>query len=186
MINRTFVLLCSLIFFPPLTSLAQEGSGGVFTYLKSEPMTLFDAGMKTIRKQAFETAAYFSARPHLDATASVTYKPTLQNIEVVLDIDSEAEVNKKRCLDLRKQAILKMLRLTVSSASTSETIRERILRRLGGQFAHEPHGSFHEFVALGERLAKATYYSIKLSEKGDPSITVTCRGLIADPLTEKF
>lgn len=180
------VILCLGISFFGKPSYAQELSEGVFKYLRSEPMTLFDAGMKSLRKQAIEVAAYFSAKPTLDATALVAYRSTEKQIEIVLGIETEAEVYHKNCVDLRKQAILKMLRIGRSTVSSQMTMKERIERRLGGQFAHEPNDSTHEFVTLGSRLGERTYFSVKLSDKDEATTAITCRGLITDPLTAKF
>ncbi|MCW8915308.1 MAG: hypothetical protein OQK24_05560 [Magnetovibrio sp.] len=186
MIVRILILLFLGFLCVGNPSYAQDTSEGIFKYLRSEPMTLFDAGMKSLRKQSLETAAYFTAKPTLDATARVAYNPTVQNIEITLDIETGTEVFKKRCVDLRKQAILKLLRIGLSHSPSHLTMKERIMRRLGGQFAHEPNGSIQDFIALGSRLAKVTYFSIKLTAKDDPSTTMTCRGLITDSLTSKF
>lgn len=172
--------------FTPGALCAQEKTGGVFEYLQKEPMSLFDAGMKSLRRQAIDTAAYMSSRPSLDATARVIYSPTVRTIEISLDIETaeiaDIAAARQKCIDLRLQSILKMFRIGYSSTANGLSVTERIQNRLGAQFAHEPNGSFHEFMALGKRLSPITYYAVKLSTKAEPVTSVTCRALVTDSM----
>ena len=132
----------------PTTTVAQDDIKSVFSYLQKEPMTLYDAGMKSLRRMALDTAARLTTSPELEAATGVNYKPAVGQIEIIFSVktnDSNGlDALRQRCIAIRKDAILKMFRIGLTEYSSPHSVNERIRNRIGGQFAHEPMGSMQE------------------------------------------
>lgn len=169
-------------------ALAEEKVPTVFPYLQKEPMTLFDAGMKSLRRLALDAASSLSTSLDVKVTANVTYNATVNQINifyhVTIDDAKSLESLRQQCITTRKDAILKMFRIGLSEYATQLSVPERIRRRIGGQFAHEPSGSMQESEHLGDRLAPLTYVSVKIETTNQPTIDTTCRALVTDSLNE--
>lgn len=65
---------------------AQEKPKGVFAHLQKETVTLYDVGMKSLRRLALDAAATITATPDMEAASSVSFKPTVGNIEIVVSV----------------------------------------------------------------------------------------------------
>ncbi|HEY9080425.1 hypothetical protein [Magnetovibrio sp.] len=173
---------------PSAPAYSQEKVTDTFTYLQKEPMTLFDAGMKSIRRLALDTAANLSSTPGVDATSIVRYMSTSNEIEILFSIKSknieDIEHLRQQCIKIRKSTLLKMFRIGLTDYSTPLSVRERIRNRIGGQFAHEPAGTIAETVSLGERLAAVTFFAVKLTPASAPDVSVTCRALVTDSIEQ--
>ena len=181
----TLGLLATVLF--PATTVAQEDIKSVFTYLQKEPMTLYDAGMKSLRRMALDTAARLTTSPDLEAASGVNYKPTVGQIEIIFSIKtkdaSALDVLRQQCIAIRKDAILKMFRIGLTQYSSPLSVNERIRNRIGGQFAHEPMGSMQETQRLGDRIGPITYFTVKLSTTSEPTVSVTCSALVSDAMS---
>lgn len=160
----------------------------IFPYLQKEPMTLFDAGMKSLRRLALDTAQVLSAPPDVSAASNVTYNVTVNQIDIHYHVTIEdaksIESLRQQCISTRKDAILRMFRVGLTDYASQLSVPERIRRRIGGQFAHEPSGSLQETERLGERLALLTFVAVKLETTKEPTISTTCRALATDSLNE--
>jgi len=185
-----------LLFIYPVQAGAQgqDNIAGVFEYLHKEPMTLFDAGMKSLRRLAMDTAVDLTAKTGGKVTSSVSFSPTTRQIEIGLNLktseDLEIAAMRQKCVELRKAAILRMFRVGVSDiqsaldGASQLSTTERIRRRIGAQFAHEPSGSYGAFQTLGDRISLVTFFTLKLSTANEPIVNVNCRALVTDTMAE--
>lgn len=152
-------------------------------------MTLFDAGMKSLRRLALDTAEKTAAKLGTEVTSNVYYKHAAPAIEIVFHftIHNTATVEKLRlqCVDLRRDAILKMFRIGLTGYPSDLSVHERIRRRIGGQFAPEPTTSISETIALGEQLGQLTYVEATLETTNEPVVSVSCRALATDSMVSK-
>lgn len=173
-------LLGTMMFVP--ASMAQQR--GALTYLQKEPMTLFDAGMKSLRRLALDGAEKVSVASGLPTTSRVSYKDSEARITIAFEFTVKAtetpEKMRKDCAEYRRKSILRMFRIGRSDYGFELSVSERIRRRIGGQFAHEPTISMTETIALGEQLGNLTYFQVTLATDGEPAFTVTCQGLAHD------
>lgn len=192
MVYRTFqaVLLMLLTAVLSAPSLAQEqGQGrGTLTYLQKEPATLFDMGMKRLRRAALSTASQMIVKPGMKPKSRVSYKHDAGIIEIEFNLVTETSENmdllRQECINNRKNIILRMLQIGLTDFTTQLSVNERIRRRIGAQFSHEPVSSGKETLSLGEQLGQITYFTVVLTTAADPAISVTCRALAMD-LIEK-
>jgi hypothetical protein len=180
----TFVL-GALVAHP---TLAQQGRG-TMDRLQQQPMTLFDAGMKSLRRLALDSAEKLSVAKGGEVSANVSYKHADPSIEITLHFiihnNGTTDELQKQCVEYRRDAILKMFRIGLTGYANDLSVNERIRRRIGGQFAPEPTTSMSETISLGEQLGQITYFSVELESKNEPPVKVTCRALASESMTPK-
>jgi len=166
------------------TALAQQSGQGIMTYLQQEPVTLYDLGMKRLRSAALDTIAKMTTKPGMEPLTLVRYDHAAGLIEITYNLKVEApggiEQLRQRCVDDRKSIILKMFRIGLTDFASLLSIPERIRRRIGAQFTHEPIASTKEALSLSEHLGQVTYTTLTLTNVADPNISVSCRALTTD------
>lgn len=182
--HRRNVLAFFLVFTLVGGAHAAEKEKGIFPYLHAEPVTLFDLGMKSLRRLALETVASVVSRPGRKGASRLFYDPALKTIEIVftVSIDDDEKVSRlrQRCVELRRYMIRRMFNLGLTDYASPLSPEERVRRRLGAQFAHEPMGPAKEARSLGEQLAPLTFFGVTLATTVTPPVSVTCRGLATD------
>lgn len=189
MIKKVPFLLPVLIVILSLSSSAfaqdLEKKRKTLSYLQSEPATLFDQGMKRLRSAALNTAARLIDKSNIHITSSVSYKHEEGNIEIQFNLKDKVAGNPenlhKNCLQSRKNLIFKMFSIGPTEFSSQTPVNERISRRIGVQFAHEPVESSQSVLSMARQLETLTYVTVNLAAD-DPSFNVTCRGLAVDLL----
>lgn len=185
--NKTFffAFICVAGLVVPGALHAQQIRGAL-ERLQKQPMTLFDAGMKSLRRQALDTADRLSAQSGMDVTASVVFLSSDPAIKISFAFKTP-KVNRSDelallCPQVRRDAILKMFRVGLANYQTNLSVSERIRRRIGGQFAPEPISSLSETIALGEQIGQMTYFEVSLVSTENPDIKASCQALATDSL----
>jgi len=184
MFQTALVLLCATVLSGPSLAQGQE----TLARLQKEPVTLFDLGMKSLRRLALDATANMAAKPGMGPSSSVRYKHAAGIIEIEFNLKTEnansIEQLRQQCLEIRRKTILKVFRIGLSDYTSQLSVNERIRRRIGGQFAHEPLGSMTETQALGEQLGQITYFAVNLTTATEPAISVSCRALATDSMAK--
>lgn len=180
--RSSLVLLVAAVLSTPV--LAQGQGRGTLTYLQNEPTTLFDMGIKRLRSAVLRTASQMIAKKGVKPTSSVRYKdsPGIIELEFNLITESSGDMDtlRQECIKYRRDSIIRVFQIDQASFNIQLSLKERIRRRLGAQFAHEPIASVKETLSLGEQLGEITYFSVILSRALDPAVSVTCRALAID------
>jgi len=179
--GATALLLTAFLSGP---ALAQQSGQGIITYLQKEPVTLFDLGMKRLRSAALDTVAKMTPKPGMEPLTSVRYDHATGLIEITYNLKVEAtggiEQLRQRCVEDRMSIILKMFRVGLTDFTSLLSVTERIQRRIGAQFTHEPIASTKEALSLSEHLGQIAYTTLTLTNVADPNISVSCRALTTD------
>jgi len=176
----SLALLCTIILSGP----AMAQGRGSLDYLQKEPLTLFDIGMKGLRRLALNTLEKIADKPDMMPTSSVRYMHATGTIEISFKFKTKIKTNsieqlRRDCIEIRRDAILKMFNIGLTDYGGPLSIKERIRRRIGIQFAHEPIDSITEFLALGEQLEHITYVEVTLTTTL-PAVSVACRELATE------
>lgn len=187
-INRTKYWVGTVAVLAALTvpSIAQAQQKGIVSFLQKEPMTQFDAGMKSLRRQALDAAARLTNSTQAKVTSSIGFKADRSIIEIVFVFNQPpggASPTREKCVELRRKAITDMLRIGRSEYGSELSVPERIRRRIGGQFAHEPTTTMSEVISIGEWLSAMTYFEVLLRIEGDTTSTLSCRDLVTESLS---
>ncbi len=157
---------------------------GTLNYLQKESTTLFDVGMKRLRTAALDTVSKMVAKPGQQPTTSVKYQHDAGIIDILFNLQTEnadnMETLRLQCVDKRRSTLLRMFRVGLTDYTSQLSISERLRRRIGNQFAHEPISSVKEVLSLGEQLGLITYFTVTLTTMTDPAISATCRALATD------
>ncbi|NQV47402.1 MAG: hypothetical protein HQ504_06415 [Rhodospirillaceae bacterium] len=161
---------------------------GTLSYLQKEPTTLFDMGMKRLRKAALDTVSRMVTKPGTQPTSSVSYKHDEGIINILFNLQTESADNMEtlrlQCLDKRRSTILRMFRVGLTDYTSQLSTGERLRRRIGIQFTHEPIGSVKEALSVGEQLGQITYFTVSLTTTTEPAVSVSCRALATDLLVK--
>mgnify|MGYP000135377869 CR=1 FL=1 len=185
---RTATLVLLALGLGSATPVWAQQAQGTFQRLQEQPMTLFDAGMKSLRRLALDTAEKIALKTGHETTVTVNYRHPTASIEIVFQIKTKpsgtATPLQQQCIELRREAILKMFRIGLSDYASNLSTSERIRRRIGGQFAPEPVLSMNESIALGEQLGQITFFEVKLTSEKEPGNAVSCRALATDSMAK--
>jgi len=151
----------------------------VIERLSKEPTTLFDSGMKRLRLFALEAANRIAPKSAPVLATRVWYKADTGTIEIRYVFRAPTDTpSTKQCQSLHTQAVNEVFSVETLSYSVNISPRERVVRRLGLIFAHEPMESGKEAIAVGERLSEITYLEIVyIDAQGD--VTQSCRNGVA-------
>lgn len=180
---RAGLVLCAVAAMPATASGQQKG---ILSYLQKEPMTLFDAGMKSLRRQALDATVRLSATTQAKVTSRLSYKVDQEIIEFVFVFafpSGSAAPTRDKCVELRRKAITDMLRIGRTEYDSALSVPERIRRRIGGQFAHEPTTSMSEVISIGEWIGAMTHFAVVLKVDGDGAQPLTCQDVITESLS---
>lgn len=188
-IRRTalIALLGFLVLVPPVPPAAAQDEPAVITGLRGEPATLFDLGMKRLRELVNEAARRLATPADPLPRVGVFYKPETKTIEVIFEFRQSttdpAEFTEAACLSRNRRTVNEVFRIDRLVTVLNLTYAEKVRRRLGMLFTHEPTEQTNDSVAMGQRLAELTYVTVRLvSTKG--SNRTTCRRLIVSRLSK--
>lgn len=163
------------------SQVADAADPTVIEHLRKEPTTLFDIGMKRLRAAALDAAARINARQDGHAAARVRYEPEPQIIGIRFEVTGSAvDLTPRVCQEFRAAVIRDTFAVNRTVFSGDLSFTERIRRRLGLIFAHEPVGSGIEHIAIGQRLAEVTVVEVVLA-RPDGGGRVSCRGSLVAP-----
>jgi len=147
--------------------------------LSKEPTTLFDSGMKRLRLFALEAATRIAPKSAPVVTTRVWYKADIGSVEIRYVFRAPTDTpSGKQCQALHAQAVSEVFSVETLAYLVNISPRERIIRRLGLIFGHEPLESGKEVVAVGERLSEITFLEIVyIDVQGD--VAQSCRNAVA-------
>jgi len=165
---------------------AEAAPPPIIDRLAKESTTLFDMGMKRLRRLVLDAAVRISSpgtAANTPAPASrVWYRADTATIEILFQFRiSGAPPTAQQCMETRRRAITDTFSIGRTIYTVNLSFGERVRRRLGLIFAHEPLESGKEVIAIGERLSELTFVEISyIDARGD--IVQRCRdGAAAQP-----
>lgn len=154
----------------------------IFRNLRSEPVSLFDYGVKALRRLALEAASRMAVAGEAVPTVQVGYSDKTSTIEIQFVLPPPATAGAKLspqvCEELRKALIRETFKIGRTAYDVPLSVEERVRRRLAMQFAHEIVQTVKETVALGERLSELTFFEVKLTGR-DAASGISCRSPVA-------
>ena len=133
--------------------------------LQGEAITQFDFGMKSLRRLALDAARRFSSAAEPGPTVAVWYNSKTNEIEIRFQFvvpEGSSLLGRGACVERRRLLLLETFRIGRTLYEETISLEERIRRRLGLQFAHEPMGDMKEVNALGELLSKITFLEVRI------------------------
>lgn len=167
--KRLGVLLVAVAITVAATPLATAWAEDppVIKRLRTEPATLYDIGIKGLRRLAVEAADTVVGIPGSKTTVAVRYGTDEGIIRIAFSVrvhDNEpTDYTEAACFAKRRDALLATFKVGTLSYAGVVSVEERIRRRLGAQFAHEPTtDKATETVAVGERLSEMTTFEMIL------------------------
>ncbi len=171
-----------VLFLSVAKSSETRGDSNIISYLRQEPTTLFDAGMKRLRRSAMEAARRMSAPADQPVKSRVWYKPDSRTIEVRFTTTTPSKsVDEQSCWDARARIIREVLQIGTTAYRSDITYSERIRRRIGLMFAHESSAQADEIFSesgdiskIGKELSRILNFEIEYVTKQN-SLMVTCR-----------
>lgn len=179
--NLLSVGVAMLLFDLPAIGAVSASEPVIIERLRQEPSTLFDVGMKRLRRAALDAALRITAPTDRPTTSRVWYKPDTGTIEVRFDIYSRIHpVSKQTCWDVRARAIRETFSIGRTSNIVTISFDARIKRRLGQFFAHEVVDNVNEIISTGQRLAEITNLEVVFVNSPDV-VAVNCRASLAHP-----
>lgn len=153
----------------------------VIERLSREPTTLFDMGMKRLRRLALEATTRLAPVGGKPPSARVWYKPDSGTIEIRFEAPLPATpVLGQSCNDYRARAIRETLAIYRVAYPVNLSYSERVRRRFGLLFAHEPLLSGTEAIAVGQKLAELTFVTLAYMDSAGAQ-TLSCRGPLVAP-----
>jgi len=173
-------MLLSILTLPGNPAAAEEPE--VIKRLRGEKVTVFDAGMKRLRQAALTASGRLSSAAQPGPRVGVRYDDKTGIIEIEFlftDPNGNAVIySKDRCMEIHKTAIRETFNIGRTIYTIPLTFEERVRRRLGLLFSHEPIQNIKEVIALGQRLSELTFLRIDII--GPKNIKIgSCRDRIA-------
>ena len=159
----------------------------VIKRLRLAPVTIFDSGLKRLRRSAMDAANRLQKAPGTGPQTRVWYDPKGGTIEIEFRFAAApqaATVTKEQCQEMRRAAIRETFDVGKTIYTTPLSFEERVRRRLANFFVLEPVETVKEVVAMGQRMARLTYLRITVAGAKD-DLSVTCRGTVAPEVGEK-
>jgi len=173
-------MLLSIFTFPGNPAAADEPE--VIKRLRGEKVSVFDAGMKRLRQAALTASGRLSSAAQPGPRVGVRYDDKTGIIEIEFlftDPNGNAVVySKDRCMEMHKTAIRETFNIGRTIYAVPLTFEERVRRRLGLLFSHEPIQNVKEVVALGQRLSQLTFLRVEIVGRKNIRIA-SCRGRVA-------
>ena len=161
---------------------AEAAPPPIIDRLAKESTTLFDMGMKRLRRLALDAAQRFTPPGASTTTSRVWYRPETATIELLFQMRSpQTPPTAQQCLEARRRAISETFLIGRTLYATNLSFGERVRRRLGLIFAHEPLQNGKEVIAIGERLAELTFVEVAFIDP-QGNVVRNCRdGAAAQP-----
>jgi hypothetical protein len=158
---------------------AGEPMPPVIDRLYKEPTTLFDMDMKRLRSAAFDAAARMTAPSERTPTSRVWYRVETQSIEIRFEVVARVDQPSPRlCQETRTRLLTDVFSIGRTAYSLNLSRAERIRRRLGLIFAHEPLTDGKEVIAVGQSLAEHTFLEVAYVD-GRGATLQSCRAAVA-------
>ena len=158
---------------------AGEPMPPVIDRLYKEPTTLFDMGMKRLRSASFDAAARITAPSERTPTSRVWYRVETQSIEIRFEVLARVDQPSPRlCQETRTRLLTEVFAIGRTAYFLNLSRAERIRRRLGLIFAHEPLTDGKEVVAVGQSLAEHTFLEVAYVD-GRGGTLQSCRAAVA-------
>ncbi len=157
----------------------------VIQNLQNTPATLFDIGMKQLRRQALTAATRLSSDDTPKPSTRVWLKKDSGTIEILFlfsaSSDSGVVPTQHFCAQFRAIALKEIFRIGRTAYDIELSDEARIARRLGTFFSSEPVRGSKDAIAMGQRLSELTYLEVKIENKA-LDLSVICR----DPVNTIF
>lgn len=159
--HRRAVLLAAVVLATALATPSIAAEPAVIERLASEPTTLFDMGMKRLRSLALEATLRITAPSDQATTSRVWYRTETKSIEIRFELRVSAQpIGEPLCRETQTRVINETFSIGRTAYLVNLSRAERVRRRLGLIFAHEPIESGKDAIAIGERLAELTFVEI--------------------------
>jgi len=172
--------LLSIVSSPGSSESAEEPE--VIKRLRGEKVTVFDAGMKRLRQAVLTASGRLSVAAKAGPAVGVRYIDTTGIIEIEFRYTdpsgNPAIYTKARCAEMQKAAITETFNIGKTFYTIPLTFDERVQRRLGLLFSHEPIKSVKEAVTMGQRLSELTFLLVEIVGPENTRIAF-CRDRIA-------
>ncbi|NQV98098.1 MAG: hypothetical protein HQ483_00225 [Rhodospirillales bacterium] len=184
-----FAAVVSSIFFVLFFSAAKSeevmNGPNIINHLRQEPTTLFDSGMKLLRRQALDMARRLNVPDQKPVGTRVRYNPDSGLIEIRFTFSQRSEyVNGQNCWEARARIIQEMLQIGTTIYPSKASYGERISRRIGLMFSHESTARDAEIFSesgqvskIGKGLTRIIYFEVEQITDQNSSL-VNCRGPI--------
>jgi len=180
-----FVLL-SFVTLPGNLAVAQDPE--IIKRLRGETVTVFDAGIKRLRRAALEASERLSSAAEPGPKTRVWYDVNTGTIEIEFRFTNptgdKAALSRARCIEKHKAAIREIFKIGKTIYAVPFTFDERVRRRLGALFSLEPVQNVNEGIALGQRMSELTFLRIEIAEPQNIQ-TISCRDRIAPVMGRK-
>ncbi len=159
----------------------------VLQNLQNTPATLFDIGIKQLRRQALNGAARLSFKSGPSPTTRVWMSKDSGTIEILYlySVESDAIIapTAQFCARIRAAALKEVFQIGSTAYDIELSDEARIARRLGSYFSSEPVRGSKEAIAIGQRLSELTYLEVRIADNKSNE-SVTCRGPVNKILVE--
>ncbi|NQV43716.1 MAG: hypothetical protein HQ501_02340 [Rhodospirillales bacterium] len=153
----------------------------VLQNLQNTPATLFDIGMKQLRRQALNGAVRLSFKSGPSPTSRVWMSKDTGTIEILYlySVESDAIIapTAQFCARIRAAALKEIFQIGLTAYDIELSDEARIARRLGSYFSSEPARGSKDSIAMGQRLSELTYLEVQITDN-ELNKTVTCRGSV--------
>lgn len=173
------IFLCVVLIFLVTTpkSMAAED---VFDRLKTEPVTMLDFGLKRLRSAALQAARKLAQPSDPIPQTRVAFDAENREIQIHFFVVTPIEnLTSATCLQKRHTALMEIFLIGSTAYVVPLSDTQRVIRRLGAMFTHEPAVSPTAERAMGERIAQSTHLKVTLSNTKN-STPIVCGGRLGD------
>ena len=184
--NRSITVMLVFVFI----MVANQGHADlpvVIQNLQSTPATLFDIGMKQLRRQVLSATTRLSSDTMSAPGARVWLNSDEGIIEILylysISAGSGAAPTHDDCAESRAMALKEVFRVGKTAYDIQLSDEARIARRLGGYFSAEPVKGGKETIAMGQRLSELTYLEVKIVNSSKDK-SVSCRAPVNQILAQ--
>jgi len=172
---RFFVVFILLVTMAAPTPVVADD---IFDRLKTEPVTMLDFGLKRLRSAALQAARKLAQPSDPAPQIRVAFDSEKREIQIQFFIYTGSEhFNDAACLQKRQFAIKETFLIGSTAYVVPLSDSQKMIRRLGAMFTHEPAESPTAVRAMGERLAQSTYFKVTLKSANNATPIVCGRYL---------
>ena len=147
-------------------------------YLQQEPATLFDIGMKQLRRLALDATERLGSIAFPVPSTRVWFQRATGTIEILylykVSPESTVSPSDTDCRRLRAAAVRETFRIGRTAYDTALSPEERIRRRLRFLFSHEPVLGTKDAIRPWKKLARSTFVEVMIIGSSSEN-AISCR-----------